>query len=99
MVIGLSKPLDRYEPFEFESDNKTAEVEINLQLSMQAKLARAIDKEINKFQITSNESFKHPNGINRFCFIVLLKKKINIEKAVQHLPYSTLLFPKYSNTK
>jgi hypothetical protein len=35
------------EPFEFESDNKTAEVEINLQLSLQKKLARGIDKEMN----------------------------------------------------
>jgi hypothetical protein len=26
-------------------------------------------------------SFKLLNGINRFCFIVLLQKKINIEKA------------------
>jgi hypothetical protein len=45
----LSKPLDKNdnEPFEFESDNKTAEVEINLQLSMQEKLTRAIDKEMN----------------------------------------------------
>jgi hypothetical protein len=42
MVTGLSKPLDHNEPFEFESDNKTAEVEIDLQLSMQEKLARAI---------------------------------------------------------
>jgi hypothetical protein len=44
---GLSKPLDHNEPFVFESDDKTAEVEINLQLSMQEKLARAIDKEMN----------------------------------------------------
>jgi hypothetical protein len=35
------------EPFEFESDNETAEVEIDLLLSMQKKLARAIDKDIN----------------------------------------------------
>jgi hypothetical protein len=47
MVNGLSKPIDHNEPFEFESDNKTAEVEINLLLSMQEKLARAIDKEMN----------------------------------------------------
>jgi hypothetical protein len=38
MVSGRSKPLDHNEPFEFESDNETAEVE---------KLARAIDKEMN----------------------------------------------------
>jgi hypothetical protein len=34
-------------PFEFESDNDIAAVKIDLQLSMQNKLARAIDKEIN----------------------------------------------------
>jgi hypothetical protein len=48
MVTGLSKPLDPNKPFELESDNETAEVEIDLQqLSMQEKLARAIDKEMN----------------------------------------------------
>jgi hypothetical protein len=31
MVTGPSKPLDHNEPFEFESDNKTAEVEIDLE--------------------------------------------------------------------
>jgi hypothetical protein len=46
MVTGLSKPLDDNEPFEFESDNETTEKEIDLQLSMQEKLARAIDKDI-----------------------------------------------------
>jgi hypothetical protein len=47
MVTGLSKP------FKLESDNETAEVEIDLQLSsMQEKLARAIDKEMN-FKICS----------------------------------------------
>jgi hypothetical protein len=58
MVTGLSKSFDHKEPFEFESDNETAEVEIDLRLSMQEKLARAIDKEINsktKFQVTNNE--------------------------------------------
>jgi hypothetical protein len=47
MVTGLSKPLDHNEPFELESDNETAEVENDLQLSMQEKLIRAIDKEMN----------------------------------------------------
>jgi hypothetical protein len=32
MVIGLSKPFDHNGPFELESDNETAEVEIDLQL-------------------------------------------------------------------
>jgi hypothetical protein len=47
MVTGLSKPLDHNEPFELNSDNDTAEVEIDLQMSMQEKLARSIDKEMN----------------------------------------------------
>jgi hypothetical protein len=47
MVTGLSKPLNHNEPFEFESDNETAEVDINLQLSMQEKLDTAIDNEMN----------------------------------------------------
>jgi hypothetical protein len=48
MVTGLSKPLDPNEPIEFKSDNKTAEVEIDLpKLSMQEKLTKAIGKEIN----------------------------------------------------
>jgi hypothetical protein len=45
MVTGLSKPLDHIELFRFESNNETAEVEIDLQQSMQ--LARAIDNEMN----------------------------------------------------
>jgi hypothetical protein len=40
--------------------------------------------------VQASYSFKLLNGINRFCFIVLFKKLINIEKAVQHLPHSTL---------
>jgi hypothetical protein len=47
MVTGISKTLDHNQPFEFETDNETAEVEIDLQLSMQEELARDIDKEIN----------------------------------------------------
>jgi hypothetical protein len=53
MVTGPSKTLGYNEPFEFDSDYKTAEEEINLQLSMQEKLARAIDNEMN-----SKKSFK-----------------------------------------
>jgi hypothetical protein len=45
MVTGVSKPLDHNEPFEF--DNETAEVKCDLQLSMQEKLARGIDMEMN----------------------------------------------------
>jgi hypothetical protein len=46
MVTGLSKPLDHNEPLEFESDNETAEVEIDLELYMQEKLTSVIDREI-----------------------------------------------------
>jgi hypothetical protein len=52
MVTGLSKPLDHNEPFELESDSETTEVEIDLQLSIQEKIARAIDKEID-FKMSS----------------------------------------------
>jgi hypothetical protein len=45
-INGYWSIKDHNEPFEFESDNDIAEVEIDLQLSMQKKLARAIDKEI-----------------------------------------------------
>jgi hypothetical protein len=47
MGTGLSKPLNHMEPFDFESDNDVAKVEIDLQVSMQEKLARAIDMEMN----------------------------------------------------
>jgi hypothetical protein len=47
MVTDLSKPPEHNEPLEFEFDNKTTEVEINLQRSMLEKLARAVDKEMN----------------------------------------------------
>jgi hypothetical protein len=52
MVTGPSKPLDHNEQVEFESENNTAEIEIDLQLSMQKKLVRAIDKEINSKRIS-----------------------------------------------
>jgi hypothetical protein len=42
------------EPFELESDNETAEVEIDLQLSMQGKPARGNEFQ-NMFQITNGE--------------------------------------------
>jgi hypothetical protein len=47
MVTGLSKPHDHNEPFELESDNETAEVEIDLQVFMQENLTRAINMERN----------------------------------------------------
>jgi hypothetical protein len=63
MVTGLSKPLDHNEPFELESDNETAEVEIDLQLSMQEKLARAIDKEMNSKICSKSRTTKDVMGI------------------------------------
>jgi hypothetical protein len=57
MVTGPSKPLDHNEPDEFESENNTAEIEIDLQLSMQKKLFTAIDKEINS-KISSKSRVK-----------------------------------------
>jgi hypothetical protein len=59
MVTGLSKPLDHNEPFELESDNETAEVEIDLQLSM---LARAIDKEMNSKICSKSRTTKDVMG-------------------------------------
>jgi hypothetical protein len=59
-LLGLSKPLDHNEPFEFESDNETAEVEIDLELSMQEARRREARQSHrqgnyfqNKFQITN----------------------------------------------
>jgi hypothetical protein len=63
MVTGLSKSLHHNEPFEIESDNETAEVELYLQLSMQEKLARAIDKEINSKISSKSRTTKDVMGI------------------------------------
>jgi hypothetical protein len=41
-----------------ESDNETTEVEIDLQLSMQEKLARAIDNEMNSKIISKSRTTK-----------------------------------------
>jgi hypothetical protein len=63
MVTSLSKPLDHNEPFELESDNETAEVEIDLQLSMQEKLGRAIDKEMNSKICSKSRTTRDVLGI------------------------------------
>jgi hypothetical protein len=63
MVTDLSKTLDHNEPFEFESDNETAEVEIDLQVSIQEKLARAIDKEMNSKIISKSRTTKDVTSI------------------------------------
>jgi hypothetical protein len=58
MVTGLSKPLDHNEPFEWESDNETAEVEIDLQLSREARQSYRQGNEFqNMFQITKGERY------------------------------------------
>jgi hypothetical protein len=62
-INGLSKPLDHKEPFEFESDNETTEMEIDLQLSMQEKLARAIDKEMNSKICSKSRTTEDVMGI------------------------------------
>jgi hypothetical protein len=69
-INGVSKPLDLYEPFEFESDNEIAEVEIDFQLSMQEKLARAIDKEMNSKIMSKSRTTKDVTSIvkNRISY-------------------------------
>jgi hypothetical protein len=50
LKINGSKPLDHNEPFEFESDNETAEVEIDLELyigSIYAREARQSHRQGN----------------------------------------------------
>jgi hypothetical protein len=63
MVTGLSKPLDHNEPFELESENETAELEIDLQLSMQEKLVRAINKKMNSKICSKSPTVKDVMGI------------------------------------
>jgi hypothetical protein len=64
MVIGLSKPLDHNEPFELESDNETAEVEIEG------------NEFQNMFQITNDERC---NGYLKKKKLLILKSKVNVE--------------------
>jgi hypothetical protein len=61
MVTGLSKALDHNEPF--ESSNETAEIEIDLELSVQEKLARAIDKEMNSKISSKSRTTKNVTSI------------------------------------
>jgi hypothetical protein len=92
------------EPFEFESDNKTAEVEINLQLSMQEKLARAFDKEIN-FKISSkSRTTKDVKSILKkelAIYEVKGKRKANLESCCEKLnsiPPSSVFFSRCGRT-
>jgi hypothetical protein len=82
MVTGLSKPLDHNEPFELESENETAEEEIDLQLSMQKKLVRAIDKEMNSKICSKSRTTKDVMGIVKkelAIFDVEAFSKANVE--------------------
>jgi hypothetical protein len=63
MVTGLSNPLVHNKPFELESDNETAAVEIDVQLSMKEKLARAIDKEMISKICSKSRTVKDVMGI------------------------------------
>jgi hypothetical protein len=88
---GLSKPLDHNEPFEIESDNKTAEVKIDLQLSKQEKIVRAIDKERNskmssKSSITSIVKKELAKGDQ------IAHQKINEKNTFLALTYSKIIF-------
>jgi hypothetical protein len=88
MVTGLSKSLDHNEPFEIESDNETAEVELYLQLSMQEKLARAIDKEINSKISSKSRTTKDVMGIVKkglTIFEIEGKRVANLESCYEHL--------------
>jgi hypothetical protein len=88
MVTGLPKPLDHNEPFELESDNETAEVEIDLQLSMQEKLTRAIDKEINSKICSKSRTTKDVMGIVKkelAIFKVEGKREANLESCYENL--------------
>jgi hypothetical protein len=63
MDTGLSTPLDQNESF--ESDNETAEVEIDMELFMQEKLDRAIDKEINSKVSSKSRTTKNVTSIGK----------------------------------
>jgi hypothetical protein len=88
MVTGLSKSFDHNEPFEIESDNETAEVELYLQLSMQEKLARAIDKEINSKISSKSRTTKDVMGIVKkelAIFEIEGKRGANLESCYENL--------------
>jgi hypothetical protein len=84
MVTGLSKPLDHNEPFELESDNETAEVENALQLSMQEKLIRAIDKEMNSKICSKSRTTKDVKK-ELAIFEVEGKRGANLESCFKNL--------------
>jgi hypothetical protein len=89
MVTGLyyiSKPLDHNEPFEFESNNETTEVEIDLQLSMQEKLAIAIDKEMNSKISSKSRTTNYVTSIvKKELAIFEGKRGANFESSYENL--------------
>jgi hypothetical protein len=88
MVTGLSKSLDHNEPFEIESNNETAEVELYLQLSMQENLARTIDKEINSKISSKSRTTKDVMGIVKkesAFFEIEGKRGDNLESCYENL--------------
>jgi hypothetical protein len=88
MVTGLSKPFNHNEPFELESDNETAKVEIDLQLFMQEKLARAIDKEMNSKICSKSRTVKDVMGIVKKELAILEvegKRGVNLENSYENL--------------
>jgi hypothetical protein len=87
MITGLSKSLDHNEPFEFESNHKTAEVEIDLQLSMQEKLTRAIDKEMNsKISYKSRITKEFTSIVKKELAILEVegKRGVNLERCYEN---------------
>jgi hypothetical protein len=87
MVTGLSESLDHNEPFEIESDHETAEVELYLQLSMQEKLARAIDKDINSKISSKSRTTKDVMGIVKKEFAIFEiegKRGANLESCYKN---------------
>jgi uncharacterized protein YciW len=58
MVTGLSKLLDRNELFELESDNETAEVKIDLQLSMQESSPELLTRKYISKYVPNHERRK-----------------------------------------
>jgi uncharacterized membrane protein YheB (UPF0754 family) len=80
--------LDHNELYVFESDNETAELEIDLQLSMQEKLARAIDKEMNSKISSKSRTTKDVTNIVKkelAFFKVEGKRGANLESWYRNL--------------
>jgi hypothetical protein len=87
-IKGLSKPFDHNEPFEFESDNDTTEVELDLQLYMQEKLTKATDKEINSKISSNSRTTKDVMGIVKkelAIFKVKGKRGANLKSCCENL--------------